>query len=149
MFSSESRMPRLRSNESPSGAFKRQSGLAQARWRGLAPTSSGSFPTAVCPKPYSHPHGHRLCGTAAPGWEKDLHRLHRGRGCTGRDHGAEVRTGLPHLQRSAGLCRFDSEWQTEGISEECGWKSWVRKLKAKQKQGAPPNRTHPAKIHRR
>ena len=36
-------MPRLRSNESPSGAFKRQSGLAQARWRGLAPTSSGSF----------------------------------------------------------------------------------------------------------
>ena len=29
------------------------------------------------------------------------------------------------------------------------WKSWVRKLKAKQKQGAPLNRTHPAKIHRR
>ena len=29
--------------------------------------------------------------------------------------------------------------------EECGWKSWVRKLKAKQKQGAPPNRTHPEK----
>ena len=28
-----------RSNESPSGAFKRQRGLAQARWRGLAPTS--------------------------------------------------------------------------------------------------------------
>ena len=55
LFSSESRMPRLRSNESPSGAFKRQSGLAQARWRGLAPTSSGSFPTAVYPKPYSHP----------------------------------------------------------------------------------------------
>ena len=42
MFSSESRMPRLRSNESPSGAFKRQSGLAPARWRGLTPTSSGS-----------------------------------------------------------------------------------------------------------
>ena len=37
--SSESKMPRLRSNESPSGAFKRQRGLAQARWRGLAPTS--------------------------------------------------------------------------------------------------------------
>ena len=31
---------RLRSNESPSGAFKRQSGLASARWRGFAPTSS-------------------------------------------------------------------------------------------------------------
>ena len=30
----------LRSNESPSGAFKRPSGLAPARWRGLAPTSS-------------------------------------------------------------------------------------------------------------
>ena len=27
-------------NESPSGAFKRQNGLALARWRGLAPTSS-------------------------------------------------------------------------------------------------------------
>jgi len=32
-----------RSNESPSGAFKRQSGLAQARWRGIAPTSSVGF----------------------------------------------------------------------------------------------------------
>ena len=31
---------RLRSNEVPSGAFKRPSGLAPARWRGLAPTSS-------------------------------------------------------------------------------------------------------------
>ena len=29
-----------RSNESPSGAFKRQNGLAPARWRGFAPTSS-------------------------------------------------------------------------------------------------------------
>ena len=37
--------PRLRSNESPSGAFKRQSGLAQARWRGVAPTSSVGFVT--------------------------------------------------------------------------------------------------------
>ena len=31
---------RLRSNESPSGAFEQQNGLASARWRGLAPTSS-------------------------------------------------------------------------------------------------------------
>ena len=31
---------RLRSNESPSGAFEQQNGLAQVRWRGLAPTSS-------------------------------------------------------------------------------------------------------------
>ena len=31
---------RLRSNESPSGPFEQQNGLAQARWRGLAPTSS-------------------------------------------------------------------------------------------------------------
>ena len=36
-------IPRFRSNESPSGAFKRQSGLAQARWRGVAPTSSVGF----------------------------------------------------------------------------------------------------------
>ena len=41
LYFSES--PRLRSNESPSGAFKRQSGLAQARWRGIAPTSSVGF----------------------------------------------------------------------------------------------------------
>ena len=102
MFSLEMRMPRLRSNESPSGAFKRQSGLAQARWRGLAPTSSGSFPTAVCPKPYqkkrpyhkghnckgavrqkghkhevrckslSFQHGHRLRGAADPLGYADL-----------------------------------------------------------------------------
>ena len=31
---------RLRSNEGPSGAFEEQNGLVQARWRGLAPTSS-------------------------------------------------------------------------------------------------------------
>ena len=35
--------PRLRSNESPSGAFKRPNGLALARWRGIAPTSSVGF----------------------------------------------------------------------------------------------------------
>ena len=29
---------------------------------------------------------------------KNIHQLHRGRGCTGYDHGAEVRTGLSHLQ---------------------------------------------------
>ena len=36
-------VPRLRaqrSKESPSGAFKRQNGLASTRWRGCAPTSS-------------------------------------------------------------------------------------------------------------
>ena len=37
---------RLRSNESPSGAFEQQNGLAQARWRGLAPTSS-DLPSAA------------------------------------------------------------------------------------------------------
>ena len=41
LYFSES--PRLRSNESPSGAFKRQRGLAQARWRSVAPTSSVGF----------------------------------------------------------------------------------------------------------
>ena len=34
---------RLRSNESPSGAFEQQNGLAQARWRGFAPTSSATM----------------------------------------------------------------------------------------------------------
>ena len=29
---------------------------------------------------------HRLRGAAAPGWEKNFHRLHRGRGCAGYDH---------------------------------------------------------------
>ena len=37
---------RLRSNESPSGAFEQQNGLAQARWRGRAPTSSDLFSSA-------------------------------------------------------------------------------------------------------
>ena len=35
--------------------------------------NKGSSLTAVCPKPYSHPHGHRLRGAAAPGWENDLY----------------------------------------------------------------------------
>ena len=35
----EEKSLRLRSNESPSGAFEQQNGLAQARWRGFAPTS--------------------------------------------------------------------------------------------------------------
>ena len=43
-------------------------------------------------------HGHRLRGAFAQGRKKNFHRLHRGRGCTGRDHDAEVRVGLPHLQ---------------------------------------------------
>ena len=36
----EGKSLRLRSNESPSGAFKQQNGLASARWRGQAPKSS-------------------------------------------------------------------------------------------------------------
>ena len=36
----EGKSLRLRSNESPSGAFEQQNGLASARWRGQAPTSS-------------------------------------------------------------------------------------------------------------
>ena len=43
---------RLRSNESPSGAFEQQNGLAQARWRGLAPTSS-DLSSLVGPKALS------------------------------------------------------------------------------------------------
>ena len=42
----EEKSLRLRSNESPSGAFEQQNGLAQARWRGLAPTSSDLFSSA-------------------------------------------------------------------------------------------------------
>ena len=37
--------PRLRSNESPSGAFKRQSGLAKQDGGAIAPTSSVGFVT--------------------------------------------------------------------------------------------------------
>ena len=40
-----------RNNESPSGAFKRPNGLAAARWRGLAPTSS-SLPKYFYNFPY-------------------------------------------------------------------------------------------------
>lgn len=28
----------------------------------------------------------------------------------------------------AGLCGFDSEWQSGGIFKECGWEPWVRRL---------------------
>ena len=42
-------------------------------------------------------HGHRLRGAVAPGWKKNFHRLHRGRGCTGCDHGTEVGVGLSYL----------------------------------------------------
>ena len=31
-----------------------------------------------------------MCGAAAPGWEKNLHRLYRGRGCAGCDHGQQT-----------------------------------------------------------
>ena len=48
---------------------------------------------------------------------------------------------------SAGLCGFDSEWQSEGIFEKRNRKPWARRLRAKQKQGAS-TRTHPAKSHR-
>ena len=45
-------MPRLRSNESPSGAFKRPNGLAQQDGGALPRQAPGSSLTAVCPKPY-------------------------------------------------------------------------------------------------
>ena len=45
-------MLRLRSNESPSGAFKQRSGLRQ-QIEGRCPDKlPGSSLTAVCPKPY-------------------------------------------------------------------------------------------------
>ena len=59
---------------------------------------SGGHEHEVRCKSLPFQHGHRLRGVAAPGWKKNFHRLHRGRGCAGRDHGAEVGVGLPHLQ---------------------------------------------------
>ena len=70
----------------------------------------------------------RLRRAAAPGWEKNFHRLHRGRGCAGCDHGAESGVGLSHLQRPARLCGFDSGWRAGRIFEECGQEPWVRNL---------------------
>ena len=52
MFSLEMRMLRLRSNESPSGAFKQRSGLAQQDGGALPRQAPGSSLTAVCLKPY-------------------------------------------------------------------------------------------------
>ena len=89
---------------------------------------SGGYECEVRCKSLPFQHGHRLRGAAAPGWENDLHWLHRGRGCTGRDYGVEVGVGLSHLQWPTGVCRFDSEWRPGGIFEECGWKPWVRNL---------------------
>ena len=59
---------------------------------------SGGHEYEVRYKSLPFQHGHRLRGAVAPGRENDLHRLHRGRGYTGCDHGAEVRIGLPYLQ---------------------------------------------------
>ena len=92
-----------------------------SRWRSFAPTSSmqvsvedeirnhrlvdisynmisGGHECEVRCKSSSFQYGHRVRGTAAPGWENDLHRLYRGRGCVGCDHGAEVGVRLSHLQ---------------------------------------------------
>ena len=59
---------------------------------------SGGHKHEVRCKSLPFQHGHRLRGAAAPGWKKNFHQLHRGRGCAGCDHGAEVRTELSHLQ---------------------------------------------------
>jgi len=59
---------------------------------------SGGHECEVRCKSLSFQYGHRLRGAAAPRREKNFHRLHRGRGCTGCDHGAEVGVRLPHLQ---------------------------------------------------
>ena len=79
-----------------------------SRWRGLAPTSStqvsvedeirnhrstdtnqamisGGHDYEVQCKSLPFQHGHWLRGTAAPGREKNLYRLYRGRGCVGCD----------------------------------------------------------------
>ena len=51
---------------------------------------SGGHKHEVRCKSLPFQHGHRLRGAAAPGWENDLYRLHRGLGCTGCDYGTEV-----------------------------------------------------------
>ena len=71
---------------------------------------SGGHKHEVRCKSLPFQHGHRLRGAAAPGWEKNFHRLHWGRGCAGCDHDAEGRVGLSHLRLPIKLCRFDSEW---------------------------------------
>ena len=55
-------MPRLRSNESPSGAFKRQSGLAQARF----PKNNGAVAQGYKPvqQPFSCFHGAKTWKTS-------------------------------------------------------------------------------------
>ena len=73
--------------------------------------------------------------------------------CTGVEDALDVtmaqRSELDYLiyNDPLGLCRFDSEWRPRGIFEESGWESWARRLRAKQKTGCAPERTHPAKIH--
>ena len=74
--------------------------------------------------------------------------------CTGVEDALDVtmaqRSELDYLiyNDPLGVCRTDSERRTGRISAKRGRKSRVRRLRTKQKQGAPC-RTHPAKIHRR
>ena len=88
-----------------------------SRWRGFAPTSSmqmsvedeirnhrltdishnmisGGHECEVRCKSLSFQYGHRVRGAAAPGWEKNFHRLHRGRECAGCYYGTAVMVGL-------------------------------------------------------
>ena len=58
---------------------------------------SGGHECEVRCKSLSFQYGHRLRGAAAPGWKKNFHQLHRGRGCTGCDHSTEVGVGLSYL----------------------------------------------------
>ena len=85
---------------------------------------SGGYEHEVRCKSLPFQHGHWMCRTAAPGWKKNIHRLHRGRGCVGCDHGAEIGVGLSYLQWPTGLCRFDPEWCPRGIFEECDRELW-------------------------
>ena len=74
--------------------------------------------------------------------------------CTGVEDALDVtmtqRAELDYLiyNDPAGVCRPDSKRRAGRIFEKYGWEPWVRRLRTKyKKQGAPLNRTHPAKIH--
>ena len=107
-------------------------------------------------RPVLHRRGSQRTSAAAHG-AGDKFRTPDGSGCTAYqslpDKPCAVsythldvykRQGLSHLQRPAGVCRPDSKRRAGRIFEKYGWEPWVRRLKAKQKQGAP-TRTHPEK----
>ena len=75
--------------------------------------------------------------------------------CTGVEDELDVtmaqRTELDYLiyNDPLGYADLILNGDPEKYFEECGWKPWARRVRQNKKQGAPLNRTHPAKSHRR